>query len=248
MAYLDTTSPTLHLAISQGETLLAQKAIASTSRRYHSAVLIPEFRELLAEVALKPADIKAMVVNIGPGSFTGLRTGLAAARTMGQWLDIYMLPLTSFQVWALAAFQQGYPSPMAFYGDALRGRAYYSVIHVHSDVLKLETLVPPQLVTPEEPSTNAVPIATVLMNEKTMPYWQECLGETALESIELLVAETPMPTAVHHALMTIGQAIDAHHPWVTPWEEVLPLYLQRPNITTKKPKKTPENPKTTVPS
>jgi tRNA threonylcarbamoyl adenosine modification protein YeaZ len=238
IAYVDTTSPILHLAVSDGSQMLAQRAIESTSRRYHSAVLIPEFRDLLNSIDLQVNQINAMVVNTGPGSFTGLRTGLAAARTMGQWLDINMIPLTSFQVWALAAEQAGYASPVAFYGDALRGRAYYSVIHAHSDTYKLETLVEPELVSPESPSQHAVPVATVLMNDKTIPYWQEALGEKAIESLESLTTERPMPSVVHQALMTLNQPVDKTHPWVKSWDKVLPLYIQRPNITTKKPKKT----------
>ncbi len=46
----------------------------------HSQTLLPMAQKLLAQHALQPADIDAVAVAAGPGSFTGVRIGVAAAK------------------------------------------------------------------------------------------------------------------------------------------------------------------------
>lgn len=233
LLYVDTTGKTLYLAVSKGEEMLTHRAIDSTSYRYHSAILVPELRALLNEVNLSPNDLSGVVVNIGPGSFTGIRTGLTTVRTIGQWCpQVLMLPLTQFQIWAMASKQIGLAFPAAYYGDGLRGRAYYSVMNWENAQPKELTL--PSLITPSEATTEQVPVATVFMAEGLMPYWKASLQEQALTPLSDLSQD--MPKVVHQALIDLDASLNRHHPWVKPWEEVLPLYVQRPNITMPKKK------------
>ena len=46
------------------------------------------------------ADIQGIAVTVGPGSFTGVRIGLAAARAFGLALGIPVFGVTCFEVWA----------------------------------------------------------------------------------------------------------------------------------------------------
>src|SRR5690242_7052400 len=45
----------------------------------HARLLLPAIDRLLSEAGLRPAQLDGLVVSIGPGSFTGLRVGLATA-------------------------------------------------------------------------------------------------------------------------------------------------------------------------
>lgn len=58
------------------------------SKRANAQMVLPMIEELLKSQKLKLSDIAEIKVNTGPGSFTGLRVGLAVAQTMGKLLDI----------------------------------------------------------------------------------------------------------------------------------------------------------------
>lgn len=48
----------------------------------HGRTLLPAIEELLASTGLQIADLEGLVVGLGPGSYTGLRVGLTAAKTL----------------------------------------------------------------------------------------------------------------------------------------------------------------------
>src|SRR3970282_1896585 len=54
----------------------------------HAETLLPALRELLAGAAVAPADLAGIVAGTGPGGFTGLRVGLATAKTLAHGLGI----------------------------------------------------------------------------------------------------------------------------------------------------------------
>lgn len=56
--------------------------------RNHSRTLLPAIDRLLRRQGLGPADLEAVAVGIGPGSFTGVRVGLALAKTIAFGLGI----------------------------------------------------------------------------------------------------------------------------------------------------------------
>ena len=58
------------------------------AKRMRSQVLLPMIEEILKEKKLTLTDITEIRVNPGPGSFTGLRVGLAVAQTLGKFLNI----------------------------------------------------------------------------------------------------------------------------------------------------------------
>ncbi len=58
------------------------------AKHLRSQVVLPLIEEILNEQKLKLSDIAKIKVNAGPGSFTGLRVGLAVAQTLGKLLNI----------------------------------------------------------------------------------------------------------------------------------------------------------------
>jgi len=72
-----------------------------------SAQLIPQIAALLANHELGKGDIDAFIVISGPGSFTGLRVGLAAIKALAEILQKPIVAVSLLEVVALAADKEG---------------------------------------------------------------------------------------------------------------------------------------------
>lgn len=69
-----------------GETMCKIKTWISNKNQ--SEELLPNIDKLLKENKIKPTQLKWISVNLGPGSFTGLRVGISVANAFGYGLDI----------------------------------------------------------------------------------------------------------------------------------------------------------------
>jgi tRNA threonylcarbamoyladenosine biosynthesis protein TsaB len=75
---IDTSTRALSLALHDGEQIIAE--LTWKSANYHTVELSPSVVSMLRQAGIAPADLKAIAVALGPGSFTGLRIGLAVAK------------------------------------------------------------------------------------------------------------------------------------------------------------------------
>ena len=82
---IDTAGPHLSVAIAKDENIIAR--YKSKSERSHSDMLAPSVDKLLKKVKLKPRDLDLYAVSIGPGSFTGLRIGVAFIKGMNLFTE-----------------------------------------------------------------------------------------------------------------------------------------------------------------
>jgi tRNA threonylcarbamoyladenosine biosynthesis protein TsaB len=73
------------------------------SRHRHGEELLARLDEVLAEAKAERAAITGVVVGTGPGSFTGLRIGLATAKTIAYALSVPIVGVSSTRALALAA-------------------------------------------------------------------------------------------------------------------------------------------------
>jgi tRNA threonylcarbamoyladenosine biosynthesis protein TsaB len=79
MLALDTSSPTVTVAVHDGDAVLASESTVDARR--HGELLVPMLAEVLARAGAVPRDVTDVAVGVGPGPFTGLRIGLVTART-----------------------------------------------------------------------------------------------------------------------------------------------------------------------
>lgn len=86
-----------------------------------SAQLVPQIATLLSKHGFQREDIDAFTVASGPGSFTGLRVGLAAIKGLAEILGKPIATVSTLEVVAIAAGMQG--RVLAFL-EAGRGEAY----------------------------------------------------------------------------------------------------------------------------
>jgi len=78
----------------------------SQDQKNHSAWLHPAIAQLLAETGLTPRDLQAVAVTAGPGSYTGLRVGMAAAKGFCYALGIPLIAENTLSMMAFAATEQ----------------------------------------------------------------------------------------------------------------------------------------------
>jgi tRNA threonylcarbamoyl adenosine modification protein YeaZ len=64
------------------------KIVTWISERNQSRELLPRIDRLLRSAKIKPEQLKQVAINLGPGSFTGLRIGLSIANAFGYALKI----------------------------------------------------------------------------------------------------------------------------------------------------------------
>ena len=104
---IDTSSLVLSCALAEEDRLIAEWTVQK--RLTHSEQLIPHMDEMIKEAGVSKKDITAVAVSIGPGSFTGLRIGLATAKMLSY---IWKVPLAGAQAFILPLL------------DAQRGNVY----------------------------------------------------------------------------------------------------------------------------
>ncbi len=121
---LDTGSPTTSVALGHGSRLLGARD-AGGGRS--SARLLGLVDELLATHELAPARIARILAARGPGSFTGLRVGLATALGLHQALQVPATAIGTLPVLARAAADCEDPRPIVAVVDALRGEWFAQV-------------------------------------------------------------------------------------------------------------------------
>src|SRR6266704_1167743 len=95
-----------------------------------SAQLVPQISALLSKHKLTKNDIDAFAVASGPGSFTGLRVGLAAIKALAEILQKPIVPVSLLEVVALASGARGRVLAAL---DAGRGDVYAGEYDVTAD-------------------------------------------------------------------------------------------------------------------
>lgn len=88
----------------------------------HGRNLIPAIHDLLSDSGLRVRDLQAIGVGVGPGSYTGLRIGITAAKTFAYALSIPLLAIDSLE--AIARSAPGAPASVCVVADAQRDDLY----------------------------------------------------------------------------------------------------------------------------
>ncbi|SDS04472.1 tRNA (adenosine(37)-N6)-threonylcarbamoyltransferase complex dimerization subunit type 1 TsaB [Jiangella sp. DSM 45060] len=122
---LDTSTPAVTVALHDGERVLAEATTVDPRR--HTELLMPLVTSVLDDAGAGRRDLTELAVGVGPGPFTGLRVGLAAARTMGAVLDLPVRGVCSLDVLAYGVRAANPPGePFAVATDARRREVYWA--------------------------------------------------------------------------------------------------------------------------
>ncbi len=97
---IDTATRIMSLALHDGHNLLTEETWHTANN--HTAELAPAIRNLLARCELTMDDLKALAVAAGPGSFTGLRIGIALAKGIASPRKLPLVGVSTLDIVAAA--------------------------------------------------------------------------------------------------------------------------------------------------
>jgi tRNA threonylcarbamoyl adenosine modification protein YeaZ len=115
---IDTSGDTASLALFDDGQPLAE--LTWQCRGNHSTELLPRLNQLLGQSRLETGSITAIAVALGPGSYNGLRVGLATAKGLALSLGVPLLGLSTLEAEAYSHAETGLP----IYAVARAGREY----------------------------------------------------------------------------------------------------------------------------
>ena len=132
----ETSAKAASVALFEGNTLLGEQY--QNTGLTHSQTLLVMAQDLLAQCGKKAAEVTAVAVANGPGSFTGVRIGAAAAKgfAWGGECPIYGVSTLEAMALGLGVFE-GYVCPVM---DARRSQVYNALFYVNQG--KLERITP----------------------------------------------------------------------------------------------------------
>ena len=91
----------------------------------HSEDLLPEIEELLKRAGIELKDLELLIVSKGPGSFTGLRIGMASMKGIASALSIPLVSVPTLD--AIAKTADMYPGAILSVIDAKKKKFYISM-------------------------------------------------------------------------------------------------------------------------
>ncbi|HEX3793125.1 MAG TPA: tRNA (adenosine(37)-N6)-threonylcarbamoyltransferase complex dimerization subunit type 1 TsaB [Acidimicrobiales bacterium] len=141
---IETATETVGVAVQTERDVRAEFRL--TGQRHHVESLAPALEHCLAQVGMDVGDLRAVVVDLGPGLFTGLRVGVAAAKGLAQAVGIGVIGFTSLDVLFRAAADRGHAGPVLAAVDARRGEVFAAL----RDLTGGEEVLPPARFTPAE--------------------------------------------------------------------------------------------------
>jgi tRNA threonylcarbamoyl adenosine modification protein YeaZ len=127
MSYLgiDTSSTYLALALwQQGETIASR---CLEVNRDQAKLMIEQLEALFGDAGCDKAQLEGIGVGLGPGSYTGLRVGVATAKGLARGLGLPLVGRPSLEAMAWAALELGQTGTVAL--DARRNNVYCASYH-----------------------------------------------------------------------------------------------------------------------
>lgn len=191
--------------------------VVADESRHHTESLAPAAVGLLAARGLEPAELDEVVVDVGPGLFTGLRVGIAFAKGLSLAAGAQLRTVTAADVLAAAAAAQGVTGEVVAVVDARRGEVFAARY-------ELDSAAPRRL--------DALRVLSPLALRAELDGRPATLvGDGARRYADVFGAETLADVVVPPPSVALGLAAlqrAAGEPPVPP-DELVPLYLREPD-------------------
>lgn len=120
---IDTSSANCAVALQHGSVLTER---VSEAQRQSAQRVLPMISELLSEAEIRISDLELIAVVAGPGSFTGVRIGVAVAQGLSLTAAIPVVPLSSLALLAMASMQDNSSDSVLVSEKAREGELYFA--------------------------------------------------------------------------------------------------------------------------
>lgn len=121
---IDTSAGTSVAVVDRDRGTLVE--IVETDTRRHAEVIGESIRLALEQSGVSIAELSGVAVGMGPGPFTGLRVGIAAAQAFAFGAGKPLVRVVSHDAVALAHYSAGVTEPLLVVTDARRREVYFS--------------------------------------------------------------------------------------------------------------------------
>jgi N6-L-threonylcarbamoyladenine synthase/tRNA threonylcarbamoyladenosine biosynthesis protein TsaB len=122
------------------ETMRAQESLAM--KRGHAEALMPLIARVMAQAGVSFSALDRIVATTGPGSFTGLRVGLSAARGIALAAHKPVVGVTTLSAYAAPVVGADRPHPVISAIDARHDHVYFQVVGGGGDELVAPQIAP----------------------------------------------------------------------------------------------------------
>jgi tRNA threonylcarbamoyladenosine biosynthesis protein TsaB len=178
----------------------------------HSRELLPALADLMERADVGWADVDGVAVGVGPGTFTGLRIGVATARALATAADLSVHPVSS-----LAALAAGIDAPLGLpLIDAKRGELFAALFERRKLVVEPFAAPPDQLAA----RAGRELAGAVAVGDGSLRFRQ--ILEAAGVRVPPDGSELHVVRALH--VCRLAAEVPAQHP-----EAVLPTYIRDPD-------------------
>jgi tRNA threonylcarbamoyladenosine biosynthesis protein TsaB len=220
-----TRATAVALAGSEGIVLQARDDPPRGGRPRHVARLLPLCAELLERAGIGFADLDRLAVGVGPGTFTGLRIGVATARALAQASATPLVGVSTLESLAVGALSDPAADEIDAVAAVLDGRRgeVFAAVWPREELARLgEPLVAAGAFTPAS--------LAELLSALQVPVL--ALGEGAIEfrlDLERSGAVVPDDEAALHRVTAVGHCrIASYLPGADP-KQIRPEYLRLPD-------------------
>jgi tRNA threonylcarbamoyladenosine biosynthesis protein TsaB len=214
----DTATDDLVVAVTRNGEALSERALAPRdgARPRHAGELLAEV-EAAAERAGGWRAIDAIAVGIGPGSFTGLRIGLATARAFTQALTLPVVPVGTLAALGEGIVERADDRPALAVLDARRGQVFAALYGPSG-----EEVWPPLVAAPDELAgrVRSLPTPVVAAGSGAVRFRPE---------LEATGAEIPPESDSAHRVSGRDLCLLAEAGAPSPPDSIRPIYLRPPD-------------------
>ena len=227
----DTSTPstTVGLRLSEESARTARHDPAPAEHPGHATELLPMAAQLLAEAGVAWSALDRIAVGVGPGTFTGLRVGIATARGLAQSLPVELVGVSSLQALAQGTAVQDGQERMLAVIDARRGQAFAAAYAVAGRD-SIDQLTAPRALAPED--LGSIAAEAWPASEPNAQSWL-AVGNGATrfrDHLELAGALVPPEDSPLHLVSALSICeLGTHDEASRSYEEILPDYRRNPD-------------------
>ena len=211
---IETSTDACSVALMIGNQVLSDHRV---EKQKHGALLLPMVDALMAQAGIRAAELDALVYGCGPGSFTGVRIGVASAQGIALGADIGVVGISTLQSIAQGCYREYKEEGVAVSVDARMNEVYFCQ-YVLDEHKLMQAVVDEQLLSPHALEAMGV---SCWAGTGAKQYEHMIVGETGTPGIR--IHGDQLPSALDHLTLAKPAVLAGE---LQPAELASPVYLR----------------------